>query len=85
MVQEANAIGTAWLRLDLVPESAQPKLRETFRSYVDARIATYRKLPDMKAAQKAIALKDRYTFKTEMDEEAKRAMFPSNYRAQAAG
>ena len=33
------------------------------------------------AAQKAIALKDRYTFKTEMDEEAKRAMFPGNYRA----
>ncbi|MBM3384562.1 MAG: glutathione S-transferase family protein, partial [Betaproteobacteria bacterium] len=33
------------------------------------------------AAQKAIALKDRYTFKTEMDEEAQRAMFPSNYRA----
>jgi GST-like protein len=32
------------------------------------------------AAQKAVALKDRYTFKTEMDEEAKRAMFPSNYR-----
>src|SRR5258706_13411537 len=35
------------------------------------------------AAQKAIALKDRYTFKTEMDDEAKRAMFPGNYRAQA--
>ena len=35
------------------------------------------------AAQKAIALKDRYTFKTEMDEEAKRAMFPGNYRAAA--
>ena len=37
------------------------------------------------AAQKAIALKDRYAFKTEMDDEAKRAMFPGNYRAQAAG
>ena len=36
------------------------------------------------AAQKAVALKDRYTFKTEMDEEAKRAMFPGNYQAQAA-
>ena len=35
------------------------------------------------AAQKAAALKDRYTFKTEMDEEAKRAMFPGNYREQA--
>ena len=33
------------------------------------------------AAQKAIALKDKHTFKTEMDEEAKRAMFPGNYKA----
>jgi GST-like protein len=36
------------------------------------------------AAQKAIALKDRHAFKTENDEEAKRSMFPGNYR-QAAG
>jgi GST-like protein len=36
------------------------------------------------AAQKAIALKDRHAFKTEMDDEAKRAMFPGNYLAQAA-
>ena len=35
------------------------------------------------AAQKAIALKDRHAFKTDMDEEAKRAMFPGNYRTQA--
>ena len=34
-------------------------------------------------AVKAIALKDRHAFKTEMDDEAKRAMFPGNYRAQA--
>ena len=36
------------------------------------------------AAQKAIALKDRHAFKTEMDDEAKRAMFPGNYLARAA-
>ena len=36
------------------------------------------------AAQRAVALKDRHTFKTEMDDEAKRAMFPGNYPAQAA-
>ena len=35
------------------------------------------------AAQKAIALKDRHAFKTELDDEAKRAMFPGNYLAQA--
>ncbi len=33
------------------------------------------------AAVRAVALKDRYDFKTEMDEEARRAMFPGNYRA----
>jgi GST-like protein len=32
------------------------------------------------AAQRAAALKDRYAFKTEMDDEAKRAMFPQNER-----
>lgn len=33
------------------------------------------------AAVRAAALKDQYVFKTEMDEEARRALFPSNYRA----
>ena len=32
------------------------------------------------AAERAAALKDRHAFKTEMDEEAKRAMFPQNAR-----
>jgi hypothetical protein len=50
-VDEANAIGTAYLRIDLLPPSTQPPLREAFRKYVDARIATYRALPDLKAAQ----------------------------------
>jgi GSH-dependent disulfide-bond oxidoreductase len=36
------------------------------------------------AAQKAVAIKDRHAFKTEMDEEAKRSMFPGNYRAKTA-
>jgi hypothetical protein len=54
-VDEANAIGTAYLRIDLLPESAQPQLRETFRNYVDARIATYRALPNMEAARRELA------------------------------
>ena len=32
------------------------------------------------AAQRAAALKDRHAFKTEMDDEARRAMFPQNER-----
>lgn len=50
IVEETNAIGTAYLRLDVLPASAQPPLRDLFRRYVDARLETYRKLPDMQAA-----------------------------------
>jgi hypothetical protein len=55
VVQESNAIGTAYLRLDLLPPSAQPALRESFRRYVDSRLAVYRKLPDVQAAKEELA------------------------------
>lgn len=48
--KEANAIGTAYLRLDMLPADTQGPLREKFRAYVDSRIATYGKLPDIAAA-----------------------------------
>jgi len=51
IVDEANAIGTAWLRLDLLPSAAQPELRDLFRRYLDARLAAYEKVPDLTAAQ----------------------------------
>jgi len=51
IVDEANAIGTAWLRIDLLPAEAQPLLRDLFRNYVDSRLAAYRKLPDLAAAK----------------------------------
>jgi len=50
IVEESNAIGTAYLRLDLLPGSVQPELREAFRRYVDQRLAVYRALPDLTAA-----------------------------------
>ena len=55
IVQETNAIGTAWLRLDLLPASAQPAIRESFRRYVDSRLEIYRKLPDLAAARAELA------------------------------
>jgi len=55
VVDEANAIGTAYLRIDILPASTQPRLREAFRNYVDARIAAYKKLPDLQAAQQELA------------------------------
>lgn len=44
IVQEANAIGTAYLRVDLLPLDTQPPLRALFRQYVAARRASYRAL-----------------------------------------
>jgi len=54
VTEEANAIGTAWLRLDLLPAGAQPDLRVLFRSYLDSRLETYRKLPDVAAARQEL-------------------------------
>jgi hypothetical protein len=51
IVDESNAIGTAWLRLDLLPREAQPRLRDLFRRYADARIEAYRRMPDLEAAR----------------------------------
>jgi uncharacterized membrane protein len=50
IIKEVNAIGTAWLRVDLLPEASQPAVRDSFRRYVDSRIQTYRLLPDLSAA-----------------------------------
>lgn len=47
IVEEANDIGTAYLRLDLLPADAQPELRNLFRSYVDSRIEMYRHFADL--------------------------------------
>jgi hypothetical protein len=49
-VQEANTIGTAYLRLDLLPAAAQPELRRKFRRYAEARLAVFRLLPDFEAS-----------------------------------
>jgi hypothetical protein len=46
IVQEANAIGTAWLRLDLLPGESREVLRALMRDYTDARLAAYRAIPD---------------------------------------
>jgi hypothetical protein len=55
IVKEANNIGTAYLRLDLLPSGTQPELRDLFRNYADSRLAVYRKLPDLEAARGELA------------------------------
>ncbi len=55
IVQEANAIGTAYLRLDLLPAPAQAPLREKFREYTASRAALYEKLSDTPAVISELA------------------------------
>ncbi len=53
VVEEANAIGTAYLRLDLLPAESQPALRALFRQYLESRLAlyNYHEVADLHRAQ----------------------------------
>jgi hypothetical protein len=53
LVEETNDIGTAYLRIDMLPSAAQPDIRANFRQYVDARLAVYRAAGDASAAKSA--------------------------------
>ena len=46
IAEESNAIGTAYLRVDLLPADAQPAVRELFRDYTDLRATVYRAAAD---------------------------------------
>jgi hypothetical protein len=59
IVDEANAVGTAYLRIDLLPAAAQGEMRNLFRRYLDARLAVYRALPDLEAAREHLASSNR--------------------------
>ena len=51
IVQEANAIGTAYLRIDLLPADTQPEIRRLFRRYIDVRLAAFHGSENQTAAQ----------------------------------
>ncbi len=55
IVQEANAIGTAYLRVDLLPSSEHPSIRKLFKDYLESRIEVYEKMPDVAGAKAALA------------------------------
>lgn len=55
IADEANAIGTAYLRIDLLPADAQPEVRALFRGYLDARLATYQDVADVTATRATLA------------------------------
>jgi hypothetical protein len=54
IVNEANAIGTAWLRVDLLPVKYQPEIRKLFAEYTQARLSMNQTLPDIKGALKQL-------------------------------
>jgi hypothetical protein len=54
VVEEANAIGTAFLRIDTLPAAEQPAMRDLFRRYLDARLAVYRAVPDFAAVHEEL-------------------------------
>src|ERR1700722_3607522 len=51
IAEEANAIGTAYLRLDLLAPDSQPMMRHQFKEYLDSRLEVYRKFPDIEAVK----------------------------------
>jgi hypothetical protein len=55
IIEEANDIGTAYLRLDLLPPEPRAALQEQFRQYVDARLAAYRAVPDLERVRIEVA------------------------------
>lgn len=59
IADEANAIHTAYLRLDLLNAESQTTLRPLFRDYLDARVQVYSKLPDTVAAKEDLARSER--------------------------
>ena len=55
IVQETNDIGTAYLRLELLPAETQAPLKENFRRYLDARLEAYRNAQDAEMARTGLA------------------------------
>lgn len=55
IAQEVNAIGTAWLRLDLVEPDARASLQGLFRQYLDQRLEAYRMARDYEGAMAKLA------------------------------
>lgn len=55
IIQEANAIGTAWLRIDLLPADLQTEVRNLFRQYLDSRLETYRNVTDQASIDRGLS------------------------------
>ncbi len=55
IADEASAIGTAYLRLDLLPEQSQPAMRDLFRKYLSSRLDLYDSSGDLDLIKNGLA------------------------------
>jgi hypothetical protein len=55
ITEEVNNIGTAYLRIDVVPDAARQELRDLFRRYLDLRIATYANVENLSEVDNKMA------------------------------
>lgn len=55
---EANTIGTAYLRIDLLPKEAQPQMRDLFKQYTLIRANVYKNITDTATTQSRIDASD---------------------------
>ena len=55
ITDEANAIGTAYLRIGLLPGDVQPAMKDLFRRYTEVRSTTYLNAEDEAATQAKLA------------------------------
>jgi len=55
ITEEANDIGTAWLRVDLLPSEAQAGVRASFKRYLDVRIEVFRHAEDREMTEKLLS------------------------------
>jgi hypothetical protein len=55
VVSEVNAIGTAYLRVDLLSDAIQPAIREQYRKLIEARVDLYQHRGDAERAGRELA------------------------------
>lgn len=55
IAEETNAIGTAYLRIDLLPANAQSEIRQLFRRYVDFRVKAYQNVENTTATRATLS------------------------------
>lgn len=59
ILQEAQAISTAYSRLDLLPEAPRKDLQPRFRSYLEARVRAYHEITSLEVLDRDLAAADR--------------------------